>query len=59
MTQGVTIDIPCDVHQVDGTGFVWTFLDAARGQARIAVEPSSSPAMRWTRCSRGLSPRSG
>ncbi len=37
MTQGVIIDIPCDVQQVDGTGFVWTFLDEARDQARIAV----------------------
>jgi hypothetical protein len=24
------IDIPCDVHQVDETGHVWTFLDHAR-----------------------------
>ena len=26
----VRIDIPCDVHQVDETGHVWTFLDNAR-----------------------------
>lgn len=37
MTEGVTIDIPCDVQQVDGTGFVWTFLDEARDPARIVV----------------------
>lgn len=37
MTEGVTIDIPCDVQQVDGTGFVWTFLDEARDPARIAI----------------------
>jgi len=37
MTQGVTTDIPCDVQQVDGTGFVWTFLDEARDEPRIAV----------------------
>lgn len=37
MTEGVTIDIPCDVQQVDGTGFVWTFQDEAREPARIAV----------------------
>lgn len=24
------VDIPCDVQQVDGTGFVWAFLDEAR-----------------------------
>jgi len=37
MTESVTIDIPCDVQQVDGTGFVWTFLDEAREPARIVV----------------------
>jgi hypothetical protein len=37
MTHGETIDIPCDVQQVDGTGFVWTFLDETRDPARIAV----------------------
>ncbi len=37
MTEGVEIDIPCDVQQVDGTGFVWTFLDEARDPARITV----------------------
>ena len=29
MTEAV-VDIPCDVQQVDGTGFVWAFLDEAR-----------------------------
>ncbi len=37
MTDGVTIDIPCDVQQVDGTGFVWMFLDEARDPARIPL----------------------
>jgi len=32
------VDIPCDVQQVDGTGFVWTFLDEARDPSRIAVD---------------------
>lgn len=37
MTEGVTIDIPCDVQQVDGSGLVWTFLDEARDPARAVV----------------------
>lgn len=36
MTTAV-IDIPCDVQQVDGTGFVWAFLDEARGPRWITV----------------------
>ncbi len=31
----VVLDIPCDVHQVDETGFVWTFLDTARDPSVI------------------------
>ncbi|MGI8425318.1 MAG: hypothetical protein ACR2M4_01715 [Actinomycetota bacterium] len=31
----VMIDIPCDVQQVDETGFVWAFLDEARDPSRI------------------------
>lgn len=31
----VRIDIPCDVHQVDATGFVWTFLNHARDPAVV------------------------
>lgn len=31
----VLIDIPCDVQQVDETGFVWTFLKEARDPALI------------------------
>ena len=31
----VEIDIPCDVQQVDDTGYVWVFLDEARNPARI------------------------
>jgi hypothetical protein len=34
----VVVDIPCDVQQVDGTGFVWTFLDEARDSAPITVD---------------------
>ena len=37
MSDDVLIDIPCDVQQVDATGFVWTFLDEARDQHRITV----------------------
>lgn len=37
MASNVEIDIPCDVQQVDGTGFVWTFLDEARDPTRITV----------------------
>ena len=31
----VEIDIPCDVQQVDETGYVWVFLDEARDPARV------------------------
>lgn len=31
----VEIDIPCDVQQVDDTGYVWVFLDEARDPARV------------------------
>ena len=31
----VEIDIPCDVQQVDETGYVWTFLHEARDPSRI------------------------
>lgn len=31
----VLIDIPCDVQQIDETGFVWTFLDEARDPSLI------------------------
>ncbi len=37
MSQEIEIDIPCDVQQVDGTGYVWTFLDEARDPSRITV----------------------
>lgn len=37
MAAGIEVDIPCDVQQVDGTGFVWTFLDEARDPARITA----------------------
>jgi hypothetical protein len=31
----VEIDIPCDIQQIDDTGFVWTFLDEARDPTLI------------------------
>ncbi len=35
MTTRVTL--PADVHQIDATGFVWTFLDEADDAARIVI----------------------
>ena len=32
------IDIPCDVQQIDATGYVWTLLDEARDPSVIAPE---------------------
>lgn len=32
---GVKVDIPCDVQQVDDTGYVWAFLHEARDPSRI------------------------
>jgi len=37
MSTGIEVDIPSDVQQVDGTGFVWTFLDEARDPTQITV----------------------
>ena len=34
----VQVDIPCDIQQVDETGFVWTFLDEARDPSVVAAE---------------------
>lgn len=31
----VQVDIPCDVQQIDESGFPWAFLDEARDPARI------------------------
>lgn len=31
----VLVDIPCDVQQVDETGFVWAFLEEARNPSLI------------------------
>jgi hypothetical protein len=31
----VAIDIPCDVQQIDDTGYIWTFLNEARDPAVI------------------------
>lgn len=35
MTTRVTL--PADVHQIDATGYVWTFLDEADDPARITI----------------------
>jgi hypothetical protein len=34
----IELDIPCDVHQVDGTGYVWTFLSEARDPTLIVED---------------------
>jgi hypothetical protein len=31
----IRIDIPCDVQQIDDSGYVWTFLHEARDPSRI------------------------
>lgn len=36
MTARVTL--PADVHQIDATGYVWTFLDEAEEPARVVVD---------------------
>jgi hypothetical protein len=36
MTTRVTL--PADVHQIDATGFVWTFLDEADDPTRVVVD---------------------
>ena len=33
----IRVTLPADVHQIDATGYVWTFLDEADDPARIAV----------------------
>jgi hypothetical protein len=33
----IRVTLPADVHQVDDTGHVWTFLDEAEDPARVAV----------------------
>ena len=35
MTTRVTL--PADVHQIDATGYVWSFLDEAEDPARIVI----------------------
>lgn len=34
--QALVLDIPCDVQQLDGTGYVWTLLDEAHDQSVIS-----------------------
>jgi hypothetical protein len=33
----VRVTLPADVHQVDATGLVWTFLDEAEDPSRVVV----------------------
>ena len=33
----IRITLPADVHQIDATGYVWTFLDEAGAPDRITV----------------------
>lgn len=33
----IRVTLPADVHQIDATGYVWTFLDEADERSRIAV----------------------
>ena len=34
----IRVTLPADVHQIDQTGFVWTFLDEAEDPARGVVD---------------------
>lgn len=34
----VRVTLPADVHQIDQTGFVWTFLDEAEDPTRVVVD---------------------
>lgn len=34
----IRVTLPADVHQIDETGFVWTFLDEAEDPARVIVD---------------------
>lgn len=35
---GIVLDIPCDVQQIDETGYPWTLLDEAADPARITQD---------------------
>jgi hypothetical protein len=34
----IRVTLPADVHQIDETGFVWTFLDEAEDPSRVIVD---------------------
>jgi hypothetical protein len=34
----IRVTLPADVHQIDETGFVWTFLAEAEDSARVIVD---------------------
>ncbi len=34
-SHAIQVDIPCDIQQVDETGYVWVFLDEAAEPSRI------------------------
>lgn len=33
----IRVTLPADVHQIDATGYVWTFLDEADDATRVAI----------------------
>ena len=33
----IRVTLPADVHQIDATGYVWTFLDEADDPTRVAI----------------------
>lgn len=33
----IRVTLPADVHQIDATGYVWTFLDEAEDPTRVAI----------------------
>lgn len=34
----IRVTLPADAHQIDETGFIWTFLDEAEDPARVIVD---------------------
>lgn len=49
----ISVDITCDLHDRDETGFIWTYLDEAREPsliepgAIVMASPMSLPSPRW------------
>ena len=42
----IRVTLPADLHQIDETGFVWTFLDEANDPGRVIVH---DVIVRWRR----------